>query len=148
MTQRIDALIGQVLSACAPWAREKDGRMQFFDPLDGREISAHYGASHAAAAFILWAGETGDEALLRLGETLLLSVLDRWDSSRALPGTHSLLQASIIARNSDTKLIWLIVFFLSFLFLYEILDRHLSGQNHAPSSGILSAFTAFPHRAQ
>ena len=70
MTQRIDALIGQVLSACAPWAREKDGRMQFIDPLDGREISAHYGASHAAAAFILWAGETGDEALLRLGETL------------------------------------------------------------------------------
>ena len=89
MTQRIDALIGQVLSACAPWAREKDGRMQFIDPLDGREISAHYGASHAAAAFILWAGETGDEALLRLGETLLLSVLDRWDSSRALPGFHN-----------------------------------------------------------
>ena len=89
MIQRIEKLLAQALDACLPWVQEREGALQFVDPLEDREISAHYGATHAAAAFLLYGQAKGDEALKKRGEALLGSVLDRWASIRRLPGFHN-----------------------------------------------------------
>lgn len=89
MKDRIEKLIELVANACMPWIMKKDGAVQFVDPLDQEEISAHYGATHAAAAFIIYGKEKKNQKTIELGENLLFSILDRWEKSRMLPGFHN-----------------------------------------------------------
>lgn len=89
MENRIKELIEQIVPVCESWIQKgDDGFDRFIDPNDGEEISAHYGATHAAAAFILWGKQTGNEALYNKGICLLDSILKRWDKSKSLPAFH------------------------------------------------------------
>ena len=89
MKERIERLIDLVISTCIPWIAKKNGVIQLVDPIDHEEISAHYGATHAAVALIIFGKEKKNERFLKLGEALLLSVLDRWGKSKELPGFHN-----------------------------------------------------------
>lgn len=89
MENRIKELIEQIVPVCESWIQKgDDGLDRFIDPNDGEEISAHYGATHAAAAFILWGKQTDNDALYNKGICLLDSILKRWDKSKTLPAFH------------------------------------------------------------
>lgn len=89
MTEQIKIFIEQIIPVCSSWiTKGDDGLVRFVDPNDGEEVSAHYGATHAAAAFIIWGKHTGDGALYQQGVTLLQSILERWNYSKTLPAFH------------------------------------------------------------
>lgn len=78
----LNELIKTVKAKCEQWLQKsEDGSVYFCDPNDQKEISAHYGATHTAAALILLDDEEGKK--------LLVSVLDRWETSKKLPGFHN-----------------------------------------------------------
>lgn len=88
--ESISKMIEQVLNTCKSWVKPgEDGLLRFIDPLDGEEISAHYGATHSAVAFIIYGEKIHDEELAEIGYNLLGSVLKRWKSSINLPGFHN-----------------------------------------------------------
>ena len=85
-----EELINLTLTACESWVKfDDDGTLRFVDPIDGREISAHYGATHAAAAFIILGKSNDDAALLKKGVALISSIIKRWDTSKIIPSFHS-----------------------------------------------------------
>ena len=89
MKNRIKELIEQIVPVCESWVQKgEDGLDRFVDPNDNKEISAHYGATHAAAAFIIWGKQTSNNALYNKGIGLLDSILKRWDKSKKLPAFH------------------------------------------------------------
>lgn len=89
MKSNIKSLIEQVVPVCESWiSKDNDGLYRFVDPNDGEEISAHYGATHAAASFIIWGKETENEEFYNKGMALLHSILKRWDTSKRLPAFH------------------------------------------------------------
>ena len=78
-----------MLPVCESWIKKADdGFDRFVDPNDGEEISAHYGATHAATAFIIWGKVTDDENLYNKGLYLLRSILAKWDKNKQLPDFH------------------------------------------------------------
>lgn len=90
MTEQIKQLIELLLPVCASWIQKgTDGLERFVDPIDNEEISAHYGATHAAAAFIIWGKSTSNEPLYKQGLSLLQSILVRWNDSKKLPAFHA-----------------------------------------------------------
>lgn len=81
--ERLQNLISLTENTCIPWIRKNTkGQMEFVDPIDKVEISAHYGATHMSVALLL----NGHE---QLGNALLDSVLEHWESSAKLPGFHN-----------------------------------------------------------
>lgn len=89
MRNRIKELIEQIAPVCESWIQKgDDGLDRFVDPNDNEEISAHYGATHTAAAFIIWGKVTGNDTLYYKGVSLLDSILKRWDKSKTLPAFH------------------------------------------------------------
>ena len=90
MAEQIKKLIELILPVCTSWIQKgTDGLERFVDPNDNEEISAHYGATHAAAAFIIWGKNTSNESLYRQGLSLLHSILVRWNDNKKLPAFHS-----------------------------------------------------------
>lgn len=90
MNDRIKELIERIIPVCASWIKKSndDGMLRFIDPNDNEEISAHYGATHAAAAFVIWGKTVNDNAIYQQGLDLLHSVLRRWNYSKTLPAFH------------------------------------------------------------
>ena len=89
MKTSIKFLIEQIIPVCESWIdKSSEGLDIFVDPNDGEEISAHYGATHAAASFIIWGKETNNAILYEKGIALLNSILKRWDESKTLPAFH------------------------------------------------------------
>lgn len=89
MKNKIQNIIEKIISVCESWIiKDADGLDRFVDPNDGDEISAHYGATHAAASLILWGKHTGNDAIYDSGVSLLKSILNRWNKSTALPAFH------------------------------------------------------------
>lgn len=87
--EKFEELINLTLATCESWVESgDDGLLRFVDPIDGHEISAHYGATHAATAFIILGKIRDDIALLNKGKALMRSVLTRWDSNKTLPSYH------------------------------------------------------------
>lgn len=85
----IKEILEMTLTKCLSWIQNgSDNLYRFVDPNDGEEISAHYGATHAAASFIIWGKETNNEELYNTGMSLLHSILKRWDTSKHLPAFH------------------------------------------------------------
>lgn len=86
---RIESIIKIVQEKCLSWLKiDENGSVIFEDPNDGEEISAHYGATHAAAAFIIRGSEIGDKILYDSGISLLKSILERWYESKKLVAFH------------------------------------------------------------
>lgn len=82
-------IIDKLIFKSESWIQKEDnGLYSFIDPNDGEEISAHYGATHAAAAFIIWGKRTSNDELYNKGVSLLDSILNRWDKSKTLPAFH------------------------------------------------------------
>ncbi len=89
MKNRIQKLIELIVPVCESWIHKgDDGLDRFVDPNDNEEISAHYGATHTAASFIIWGKETDNEELYNKGMSLLHSILKRWDTSKGLSAFH------------------------------------------------------------
>jgi hypothetical protein len=89
MKDRIDKLIKMTMDTCLPWVSIQADKSRFIDPLDKEEISAHYGATHMAAALIMYGKHIQDEELIYKGESLLSGILDQWDESKTLPDFHN-----------------------------------------------------------
>lgn len=85
---RIHNILEQLFPICEAWIQDKEGQTFFVDPIDGVEISAHYGATHMAAALILYGKLNNIVETYSKGIKLLLSILDRWDQSICLPAFH------------------------------------------------------------
>ena len=86
---RINSIIKHTIDTILPWIIKRDGVIQFIDPLDNEEISAHYGAVFTAASLLIYGRMENNESLSSIGDTLLLSILDRWRESSLLPGFHN-----------------------------------------------------------
>lgn len=87
--KKIEELILLSLEKCESWVQKGvDGLDYFVDPNDGVEISAHYGATHAAASFIIWGKMTNNEIIFDKGVSLLRSIIKRWDKSKMLTAFH------------------------------------------------------------
>ncbi len=81
--------VGVIMDKCSSWiASGKDGCLEFIDPIDNVEISSHYGATHTAAALIIWGDLIRDKAASETGIALLWSILDRWNISIKMPAYH------------------------------------------------------------
>ena len=52
--ERIEKLLEKLFPICEKWIVKKNGNVFYEDPLDGEEISAHYGSTHMAAALIIY----------------------------------------------------------------------------------------------
>lgn len=86
--EKIENLLTQLLPICESWIQEKDGQSYFIDPIDGEEILAHYGATHVAAALIIWGKLKARNFVCEKGVKLLNDVLNRWDACKTLPAFH------------------------------------------------------------
>ena len=86
--ERIEKLLGQLFPICEMWIEEIDGLTYFVDPIDGEEISAHYGATHMAAAMILYGKMKHQQPMYDKGISLLNSIIDRWNQNKTLPAFH------------------------------------------------------------
>ena len=84
----LHTLVKDTATKCLEWVEESDTGTFFADPLEGGEISAHYGATHAAASFLLLGEKIGDKRLKAVGEKLFISILDRWKASAHLQDFH------------------------------------------------------------
>ena len=90
MVDRIEKIIQQLVEVCLKFVKQDEkGRFVFEDPIDKKEISAHYGATHAATAFIIRGMAQGDLEILRTGLNMLDSILERWEASSKLHGYHN-----------------------------------------------------------
>lgn len=90
MRESINEMIKQVIDVCFPWLTEgTDGNVRFVDPLDGEEITAHYGATHAVVSFIIYGEKNENKDLVSSGYNLLNSIMKRWKNSMKLPGFHN-----------------------------------------------------------
>lgn len=86
----IHEMIKEIIDVCLPWVKPgKDGLLRFVDPIDHKEISAHYGATHAAAAFIIYGEKCPEKSIADKGYQLLDSIIKRWDKSSNLPEFHN-----------------------------------------------------------
>lgn len=84
--QTLDRLINMTLVICQKWIQPgEDGKYRFIDPLDQKEMSAHYGATHMAAACII----QDDISVKEKGYRLLESILERWETSLEMQGFHN-----------------------------------------------------------
>lgn len=66
----------------------EDGLLRYVDAIDGEEISAHYGATHVATAFIVFGLSNDDTDIYKKGIDALKSVLERWNVIQSLPAFH------------------------------------------------------------
>lgn len=83
-----DTLLQLTLATCQEWVSEKDGKTYFIDPIDQKEITAHYGTTHAAASFIIVGQKRENKELLNKGLQLLNSILNRWEDACKLHAYH------------------------------------------------------------
>ncbi len=85
----LNDIITTVLDKCLQYTKlESDGQLYFIDPHECKEISAHYGATHAAAAYIIYGSLYGDK-YYHIGVDLLQSILNRYEASAQLPAFHA-----------------------------------------------------------
>lgn len=90
LQNKIEFLIQSILPYVEKWIEKgDDGLGRLIDPIDGAEISAHYGATHTAAAFIVWGKLSNNCTLYDKGISLLKSISIRWNTSKCLPAFHA-----------------------------------------------------------
>lgn len=86
----LNEMIKEILDTCVKWVKlGEDEQLRFIDPIDGEEISAHYGATHAAVSFLIYGEKIHNDNVREMGDKLMDSILKRWKSSINLPGFHN-----------------------------------------------------------
>lgn len=85
----LERIVKPALNKCLDYTAWITGKLQFVDPNDNVEISAHYGATHAAASFLIYGRLYNDNAVYKKGVELLESVLERWSENVKLPAFHN-----------------------------------------------------------
>ncbi|KGJ94228.1 hypothetical protein [Thalassotalea sp. ND16A] len=89
LENRISNIRDIVRDACNSWVKPVGSeRLEFVDPNDGEEISAHYGASHFAVSLIINGRMNSDLDSYDKGVLLLRSVLDGWENNTLLKDFH------------------------------------------------------------
>ena len=72
VSEKLNALIEITIKKCLEWLQKSNqGFLEFVDPIEKTEISAHYGATHLAASLILLGNK-------KQGIELLDSIISRW----------------------------------------------------------------------
>lgn len=89
MKNEIDKLICKIINVCDSWIKTENNATYFIDPIENKEILGHYGASHLAAAFIIYGEENGNKQTFEKGNKLLNSLLNRWDLIKSQPDFHN-----------------------------------------------------------
>jgi len=89
MKNRIEKLIELTLNSCLPYIVNKGDYIQFIDPLDKEEISAHYGNTHLAVSLIIFGSLKNNKSLIKTGEELLFSYIERWNKNKELSDFHN-----------------------------------------------------------
>lgn len=85
----IVTLIDLLVLETTNWlGKDKNYNTIFIDPLTGEEISAHYGMTHAAAAWVIYGKRNKNRALMDKGIDLLKGIIERWETSIKLPSFH------------------------------------------------------------
>lgn len=85
----IKDLINPTISKVLEFLKKDVHDITFYeDPIEKEEISAHYGASHAAVAFIVYGKINNEPGLYNVGVDLLRSILNRWTENVVLPSFH------------------------------------------------------------
>lgn len=87
--KELEIMIKKIIEVCELWIKVSDGHVYFEDPLEKKEISAHYGVSHASAAFIIYGEETDNLEIAIKGYSLLKSLLCRWDDIKKMQDFHN-----------------------------------------------------------
>jgi hypothetical protein len=89
LKDRISNILDVAIEACNAWVEPMDGDLlEFVDPHDGEEISAHYGSSHFAVSLIISGRMNSDIDTYERGVALLRSVLVRWGKNSILRDFH------------------------------------------------------------
>ena len=89
LKNQISDILDIAQEACNSWLKlTETDRLEFVDPIDGEEISAHYGASHFAVTMIISGRVNDDRATYKRGVSLLLSVLDGWNENTLKKDFH------------------------------------------------------------
>jgi hypothetical protein len=89
LKDRISNILDIAKEACNTWVEPMGGeRLEFVDPHDGEEISAHYGSSHFAVSLIINGRMNTDTDQYERGILLLRSVLDGWEKNSILKDFH------------------------------------------------------------
>lgn len=86
---RIEAFLERLFPICESWIQERDGVLSFVDPIEGKEISAHYGATHMAVAMMLYGSFAKQEQRHEIGGRLMDSILKRWEHNKKSPVFHN-----------------------------------------------------------
>lgn len=87
--ETIKSLVEQTKERCLNWIEETKEGVFFVDPLDKKEISAHYGATHAAVSFLLLGLKNKDKKLEDVSVKLFSSIVERWSLISKLPEFHN-----------------------------------------------------------
>lgn len=86
---KIEEMINVTLGMCKSWlSQSPSGAIEFLDPVDGREIHAHYGTSHFAAAQLIISVLHKDDESYSCAVKLLLHVLDNWSEATRQQDFH------------------------------------------------------------
>lgn len=88
MKQQINKLIKKLEKSIVSNTVVTEFGSSYIDPVDKKEISAHYAQSHAAAGMIISGMQTSDEALYHKGISLLDKLLLTYHEDCALPAYH------------------------------------------------------------
>lgn len=89
MINDLDALIIKLINVCEKWIVTNDKNTFFIDPIEKKEITGHYGASHVSAAFIIYGEETGNKRIADKGYLMLNSLLERWEQVKESTDFHN-----------------------------------------------------------
>ena len=86
----IEAVLKLTIKTCESFLKFENKKDVFFvDPIEKCEIGEHYGASHAAASFIILGILQPKSDFLKKGISLLSSLLDRWDKIKKQKNFHA-----------------------------------------------------------
>lgn len=85
----INNLIDFILISYGKYVLKSVAGYRFIDPNDHKEITAHYGTTHFAAALILIGKQRGDPTLIEDGIGLVSSYCSKWDEYALSPEFHA-----------------------------------------------------------
>lgn len=78
MDKELDNIIEKIVYTCESWIKRKNGFLFLEDPIEKKEISAHYAVSHISVAFIIYGTTQKKDKIFKIGYELLENLLFKW----------------------------------------------------------------------